>query len=114
MSRVQQICLAIQMVYVPVLKMPLVKNVTIVSLDSFHSLPAIKVEFKIIQWLMVILQPCNLISNFTLECGCNLINSVSQDCDSEGRCSCKHDHNDLKCEDCPSGYFGYPECKGIE
>ena len=61
---------------------------------------------------MVILQPflCNVIY---LECGCNLINSVNQDCDSKGRCSCKHNIYDLKCAGCPSGYFGYPECKGI-
>ena len=44
MSRVQQICLAIQMAFVPVLKMPLEKNVTSVSLDTFHSLHAIKVN----------------------------------------------------------------------
>ena len=48
----------------------------------------------------------------TLECGCSLNNSKTQDCDASGSCTCEENYSGSKCTDCANGFFGYPECKG--
>ena len=49
----------------------------------------------------------------SLACGCNLNNSKIQNCDSNGKCTCKEKYSGFKCTDCASGYIGYPECQGL-
>ena len=48
----------------------------------------------------------------SLECGCNSTNSITQHCDSSGKCSCEENFSGFKCTDCAPGFFGYPKCKG--
>ena len=50
----------------------------------------------------------------SLECGCILNNSISQKCDSNGKCTCEEKYSGLKCTECASGFIGYPECKGTK
>ena len=49
----------------------------------------------------------------SLECGCNLNNSKIQNCDSNGKCTCKEKYSGFECTNCASGYIGYPECQGL-
>ena len=50
----------------------------------------------------------------SLECGCILNNSITQKCDSNGKCACEEKYSGLKCAECASGFIGYPECKGTK
>ena len=40
------------------------------------------------------------------QCNCNLDGSISQDCDSQGICSCKENVVGSNCDQCRSGSFG--------
>ena len=61
----------------------------------------------------------------TIGCLCNADGSESQNCDENGKCSCKPNVVGDKCTDCATGFvtfpncdtcdsefFGYPDCKG--
>ena len=61
----------------------------------------------------------------TIACECNADGSESQNCDENGKCSCKSHVVGDKCDACATGfvtfpncdtcdseYFGYPDCKG--
>ena len=49
----------------------------------------------------------------TQACGCNLNNSKTEDCDSNGICdNCKENYSGSKCTKCAQGLVEYPECKG--
>ena len=47
-----------------------------------------------------------------LGCDCNLNNSITEDCDSYGICTCKENYIGLKCTKCADDLAEYPECKG--
>ena len=61
----------------------------------------------------------------TIACECNADGSESQNCDENGKCSCKAHVVGDKCDACATGFvtfpncdtcdsefFGYPDCKG--
>ena len=52
---------------------------------------------------------------FTVVCGCNANGSINQTCNNVGNCTCKSALiTGAKCDRCLDGYFGFPDCKGIE
>ena len=45
-------------------------------------------------------------------CRCNKQGSTKLTCDEEtGRCSCKTGVRGRKCDECPSGFYGFPKCQ---
>ena len=55
----------------------------------------------------------HIFSISSLECGCNLNNSITQLCEAiSGNCTCKENYIGSKCTECVPGFFGYPDCKG--
>ena len=47
-------------------------------------------------------------------CNCNNLGSVNLSCSSNGVCSCKHGFTGNKCNECASGYFGFPACQSCQ
>ena len=37
-------------------------------------------------------------------------NGLSSNCDIKGKCNCKENYKDEKCNQCQEGFFGYPKC----
>lgn len=37
--------------------------------------------------------------------------SIKSQCDTNGQCSCRVGFSGLRCDQCASGYYGYPRCK---
>ena len=82
-----------------------VTNVNQVSLD----IPIVKVTKKSTN-----IEFCNA-DLFNLVCGCNANGSINQTCNNVGNCTCKSALiTGAKCDRCLDGYFGFPDCKGIE
>ena len=49
------------------------------------------------------------------ECECNPDGSMDQNCDdTTGKCTCKEHIVGDKCDQCASGFFGYPQCQACE
>ena len=46
----------------------------------------------------------------TLDCKCNINGSKSTSCDSNGKCTCKENVIEDKCDTCKAGYFPFPDC----
>ena len=82
-----------------------VTNVNQVSLD----IQIVKVTQKVNK-----LGFCNA-DLFNVVCGCNAHGSINQTCNNVGNCTCKSALiTGAKCDRCLDGYFGFPDCKGIE
>lgn len=47
-----------------------------------------------------------------LECQCNEIGSLSNECDETGKCHCKARFAGHLCDQCSPGHYRYPECIG--
>ena len=62
------------------------------------------------------------LNNSFLDCGCNHVGSTSNECNSDGQCSCKPNYYGKKCTEfkCQGGFHkrgyahmpGYYECEG--
>ena len=48
------------------------------------------------------------------ECGCNQKGSDSMQCNEIGKCQCKSNFDDEKCDRCADLSYGFPNCKGKE
>ena len=48
-----------------------------------------------------------------IECGCSTDGSNSTACDSTGQCECQKGFNGTKCDECDTGYYEFPICKGL-
>ena len=49
-----------------------------------------------------------------LDCGCSATGSVDRKCQRNGKCECKPNFRGDKCDECQKGFYGYPECKGMD
>ena len=48
------------------------------------------------------------------DCGCSATGSVDRKCQRNGKCECKPNFRGDKCDECQKGFYGYPECKGMD
>ena len=101
----------IQMEYVHVNLMSLVKNAMIAFLVTFHSLNAMQVIIYIILNNYECFFTLKLYV-FCLVCDCDLQGSVSISCNSKGKCPCKPNVIGDKCSECKPGHVLFPECYG--
>ena len=46
-------------------------------------------------------------------CNCSDNGAINAICSNDGICTCKSNFLGDKCTDCASGFFGIPDCKGI-
>ncbi|XP_068705315.1 uncharacterized protein [Montipora foliosa] len=53
-------------------------------------------------------------SRCTLACDCHPNGTSEKVCHTKDRCPCKSGYRGLKCDQCATGYYGFPDCRASE
>ena len=47
-------------------------------------------------------------------CNCNEFGANDSSCNNNGTCACKDNYGGDKCDYCKEGFFGFPNCQGMQ